>query len=91
MDDATKIMYNCKQATLLIEKKQLIPLTLTEKIELKLHLAGCAVCRTFERQSILINKHIKSFFHSATTPTGKLDDQFKKLLHERIVEKMKHS
>ncbi|MEO8405417.1 MAG: hypothetical protein ABI480_12505 [Chitinophagaceae bacterium] len=89
MNDVKKIIYNCKKATLLIEKKQMTPLTLGEKMELKLHLAGCSVCRTFERQSILINNHIKSLFQSAPKSESKLNDQFKSDLQNKIKEKLK--
>jgi len=40
-----------------------------EKLELKIHLAGCSMCRVFERQSIEINNSNK-----------KLSDEEKELL-----------
>lgn len=84
MDELTKIAYNCKKATLLIEKKLISNLTLREKLELKIHLAGCSVCRIFERQSQMINTMVKQLFANGNTNEIRLDDDFKKDLQERI-------
>ncbi len=83
-DEIKKIAYNCKQATFLIEKKQVGTLTLREKLELKIHLAGCSVCRVFEQQSIAINKMVKGLFHASQHGEMKLDETFKNELQERI-------
>ena len=88
MDELTKIAYNCKKATLLIEKKLISHLTLREKLELKIHLAGCSVCRIFERQSKMINTMVKQLFVNVNTNEISLDDDFKKDLQERIDRKL---
>ena len=87
-DELKKVAYNCRKATMLIEKKQLTQITKREQLELKLHLAGCSVCRLFEQQSIKISHLYKSFFAS---PAGniKLDDLFKSSLQNRIDEKLR--
>jgi hypothetical protein len=87
MNELKKIRYNCKEATFLIEKKQVAGLTLREKIKLKIHLYGCSVCRVFQRQSIIINRAVKVLFHSSHS-SAKLDDRFKKDLQERIEEQL---
>jgi hypothetical protein len=88
MDEITKIAYNCRKATLLIEKKQLDGLSLREKLELKIHLAGCIVCRVFERQSILINRMVHDLLYSPKVTGLKLDEKYKKQLQERIEKEM---
>lgn len=88
MDEIKKIAYNCRKATFLIEKKQLETLTLREKLELKIHLVGCSVCRTFQQQSIMINQMVKDMFHSSQPQEIKLDETFKNELQERIKEKL---
>lgn len=88
MNDVKKIMYNCHKATMLIEKKQLARLTIREKMELKLHLAGCSVCKLFQQQSILINKQVRSLFQATTKKEHVLDDIYKKELQARIEEKL---
>lgn len=82
-----RIAYNCRKATLLIEKKQTIELTAREKMELQLHLAGCYICQVYEKQSIMINSMMKKVF----TMHGdkiKLDTSFKEQLKQKIHDKM---
>ena len=83
------IAYNCKKATLLIERKQVGSITIREKLELKVHLAGCSACRMFEQQSILINKLVHDLFHKPQATEGtKLDNDFKKKMEDQIMEKL---
>ncbi len=89
MKKVKNIIYTCKQATFLIEKKQITRLTIREKLELKLHLAGCSVCKLFQRQSIMINRQIKNHFHLPSREDHTLDDEYKKTLQEQIEEKLK--
>jgi hypothetical protein len=84
MNELTKIAYNCKKATYLIEKKQLGEITLKEKIELKIHLAGCTVCRTFEKQSVIISKMVKNIFQPPPGEEKNLSEEFKTELKKRI-------
>ncbi len=85
MNKLKKIQYNCRHATFLIEKKQIRKLTLYEKMELRIHLAGCSVCKIFQQQSIIINQMVRSVFKNDETSSSlKLDDPFKKALQERI-------
>ncbi|MCK9422203.1 MAG: hypothetical protein M0Q38_06365 [Bacteroidales bacterium] len=55
-----KIMHilflSCYKATLLIEKKLQLKLSLSEKIRLILHKSMCDACTRYEKQSKLINK-----------------------------------
>ncbi|MFA6245367.1 MAG: hypothetical protein WC615_00410 [Mucilaginibacter sp.] len=84
-----KIAYNCKKATFLIEKKQIGTISMREKLELKIHLAGCSVCRIFEQQSLVINKMVHDLFHEPEPNEHiKLDDKFKKELQQRIEKKL---
>jgi len=88
MNGLKKIQYNCRKATFLIEKKQSEPITIRERLELKIHLAGCSVCRVFEQQSILINKMVKDLFNPEHAHDLKLDEGFKKDLQEMIDEEL---
>ena len=82
-----RIAYNCRKATLLIEKKQEIELTAREKMELQLHLAGCYICRVYEQQSVLINLMMRQILKPQQDEV-KLDNTFKERLKEKIVAKM---
>jgi hypothetical protein len=86
--DLEKIAYNCRKATFLIEKKQGETLTAQEKLELKLHLAGCYICRVYEQQSLLINDLVKHLFKPGKTTEIKLDEQYKEQLKKRIAKEI---
>ncbi len=79
-----QISYDCKHATFLIEKKLIGKLTLKEQFALKFHLAGCSVCRIFLKQSMTINRMVKSLFNGNEPGDITLDDHFKQNLQERI-------
>jgi len=74
------IIYNCKQATFLIEKRIAGKITAAETLQLHVHLAGCSVCKTYQQQSILINQVFVGF----NGADFKLDDAFKRTLSEQI-------
>ena len=74
------IIYNCKQATFLIEKRIAGKITAAETLQLHVHLAGCSVCKIYQQQSILINKVFVGFENA----DFKLDEAFKKTLTEKI-------
>jgi hypothetical protein len=81
-----KIAYNCRKATYLIEKKQLAKITVRERLELNIHLAGCSVCKTFEQQSMVINRMVKELLDK-TYFGFSLEEGYKMLLHEKIEKK----
>ena len=88
MNKLKKIQYNCKQATFLIEKRQLAKLTFRETIELRIHLAGCSVCKLFDKQSHIINALVKQVLHDAGEQEMRLDDQYKQQIHTRIEDEL---
>jgi hypothetical protein len=83
-----RIIYNCKQATLLIEKKSVGKLTIREAFELRVHLLGCSFCRIYKKQSRVINEMVQQLFRSSMQADIKLDDNFKKELQLRIEEEL---
>jgi len=89
MTSLKKIAYNCRKATLLIEKKQLIRLSAWETIELRIHLAGCSVCKLYQQQSITISNQIKKLFNQTGQEKKSLDEKFKKKLQEQIENKLR--
>lgn len=91
MGPIKKIRYNCRKATYLIEKKQISTITFVERIELVIHLAGCSICRTFEKQSKLINQAVKDLFRSSVTPPTQLDEEYKRNLQTRIDEQLNNN
>lgn len=78
-----RIAYNCRKATFLIEKQQIGKITLREKLELRLHLTGCAICVTFMQQSAVINQMAKKLVNMDSNAL-RLDEGFKKQLQKQI-------
>ncbi|WP_316848266.1 hypothetical protein [Pedobacter psychrodurus] len=74
------IIYNCKQATFLIEKRIAGKITAAETLQLHVHLTGCSICKIYQKQSVLINKIFVGFQND----DFKLDEAFKKTLTEQI-------
>jgi hypothetical protein len=83
-----KNAWDCKKTTFLIEKKDAGSLTIREKLELKIRLAGCSLRKIFQEQSIMINKVINWVFYQPKHNKFKLDDKFKRQLQDRINEKL---
>jgi len=83
-----KIIYNCKKATLLIEKKSMGKINLREAIELRIHLFGCSFCRLYKKQSHVINEMVQELFRNALKQEPRLDDEFKRALQNRIEEEL---
>jgi len=84
MNHLKKIIYNCKQATYLIEKKSIKRLSFRETIELRIHLFGCSFCRIYSKQSRVINDMVQELFRSSMQSGYRLNDDFKKELQQRI-------
>jgi hypothetical protein len=71
-----------------MEKKQTDGITIREQLELNIHLAGCSACRLFERQSVVIDKLIENLLHEPQRNAFKLDDRFKREMHNLIAGKL---
>jgi hypothetical protein len=52
---AQMLFLSCQKAGMYIEKRQAGALTLTDRFQLKLHLALCDVCKLYSDQSALID------------------------------------
>ena len=83
-----RVIYNCKKATLLIEKREMDRLTFKEAFELRVHLFGCSFCRIYKKQSVVINQMVQQLFHSSSHKGAKLDDVFKQELQDRIEDEL---
>ncbi|MGZ3757600.1 MAG: hypothetical protein ACXVAY_09825 [Mucilaginibacter sp.] len=88
MNQLRKIQYNCRQATFLIEKRLIAKLSFREAIELRIHLAGCSVCTLFSKQSKMINQMVKQLLDDTAPNEIKLDERYKKQLHDRIKDEL---
>ena len=54
-------MLNCHQVTRLVSESRERPLTLKEKMKLKVHIMMCSGCRNFEKHIDIIRKAMHGF------------------------------
>lgn len=88
MEKLKKIRHNCRRATFLIEKRRTDSISLAETIKLYIHLAGCSFCRTFARQSSLINKMMQKMSGTPVSEDNRLSDEEKREMQEAIERKL---
>ncbi len=74
-------MLSCLRATELVEKKLQVRLNFKEKVQLKLHVKVCKACSDYEKQSILIDKALRS-------NRDEINQQDVKRLKVEIIEKL---
>ena len=87
-----KIMHflflSCLKATELIEKKFHFKLSFTERIQLELHKMMCDACKTYDKQSEVIEEGIKGHYHHHHSQ--KVDEeQLKKQIQTKLQEASK--
>ena len=85
MSTLKKIIFNCRKATLLLDKREFAKLTFREAIELRIHLYKCGVCKLYGQQTHIINSMVQQLFKNQEY---RLDDSFKQELQNRIDEEL---
>lgn len=83
-------LFNCREATYLIEKKTDSGITFKQNLQLYLHLLGCGMCKLYKRQSAVIQKLISDMM-AEMDESGeiKLSDETKKRLQNEIDSRLK--
>lgn len=77
------LMLSCKQASQLIEKQSVSPLTAKEKVMMKLHKTMCKYCTVYEKQSAQIDVLLNSYLNEQHLLIVNAD------LKNKILEKLK--
>lgn len=77
------LMLNCRQACLLMAKKEGGKLSFADNIRLKMHTSMCSICRKFEEQSQVILKTT-----AGLEQEGVLSDEAKVGMRRNIREKI---
>jgi hypothetical protein len=88
MQRITKMLFlSCLKATELIEKKMHFHLTLSEKLQLKLHKSMCQACKLYENQSHFIDtgisRHIGRLGKEQPVDLEQLKQKIQKVLKDR--------
>ena len=64
-------MLNCRQASRLISEAQERPLSLPEKISLKMHVMMCSGCKNFSLQVTFLSKAMRAYARGKDQESGK--------------------
>ncbi|OFY97234.1 MAG: hypothetical protein A3K10_05780 [Bacteroidetes bacterium RIFCSPLOWO2_12_FULL_31_6] len=56
---------NCKKATEMVEQNNFVRLSFWGNLKLKLHLAICSACKTYQQQSLTIDQFFKKHAESS--------------------------
>jgi len=75
------LMLNCREATLLMGKKEEGKLSLLGRIKLSMHTSMCSLCRKFEKQSLQIGKECKHV-HTEDNLPAFAKERIEKMLEE---------
>lgn len=86
-----KIMLDCEEATYLISKSDMENIGCVKKVQLKMHLMGCSLCRRFKVQSDIIDKSLKTLENihmenGGSANLNKLPKENKEKLEKMITE-----
>lgn len=78
-----KLMLSCQKASELAEKKSLYSLTVSERLKLRLHNSMCEVCKTYTKQSQLIDNYLYNYFNKSSNDLHSISEN--KELKEKII------
>ncbi len=73
---------SCDKATALIERRQFVALSLTERAGLYMHLRICDACRTYEQQSARVDRWLEERRDSGACPDASA-------VRERVLERIR--
>ena len=80
-----RLIYTCRDTTLLLEKEELTGLSWVEHLRLRLHLLLCAPCTAYQRKRRALSRWMREQTESLPSPSPKAVEE----LQERLCEKMK--
>ena len=75
------LMLNCKEATLLMAKKEEGKLFFIGKLQLAMHTSMCSFCKKYEQQTNQISKESKHL-HAEESMSAAANDRIIKMLEE---------
>ncbi|MBD3630638.1 hypothetical protein [Cyclobacterium sp.] len=78
------MLLSCKEATCLIEKQSVFPLTFKEKCRLYVHVKMCVVCNLYRHQSKTIEKALSKWINSEGVSGERLSAAKKDQILEEI-------
>ncbi len=79
-----RLMLSCDTATFFITKKDYKKLSCRENVQLKMHLMGCKLCRSFKDQNAILSEKIKAIQNDP--PPVKLTEAKKQEIQEVLAK-----
>jgi hypothetical protein len=76
------VMLSCDKATFFVTKKEYVKLSCKENVQLKMHLMGCKLCRSFDDQNAILSEKIKTL--QINPPPVKLTEVKKQEIQETL-------
>ncbi len=76
------VMLSCDRATFFITKKEYVKLSCKENLQLKMHLMGCKLCRSFNEQNAILSEKIETLKHDS--PLAELSSEKKVEIQETL-------
>ena len=80
-----RLIYTCRDTTLLLEKEELTGLSWVEHLRLRLHLLLCVPCTAYQRKRRALSRWTREQAVSLPSPAPKAVEE----LQERLCEEMK--
>ncbi len=87
MNTKSNIQLSCLRATELIEKRKIVPLTVSEKFKLFIHTKMCKVCNNYIKESDLMDKAIEVLHERTEDEHLQTNALEKRILHNLDSEK----
>lgn len=87
--NAIKALNSCRQASRLITVRQDRPLSVLERVSLRVHLTLCASCRRFARQIIFLDRTLRE--HGERLDTVRLPARYLEAAQQRIIDRLRAS
>ena len=88
MSGLIALLWNCKKATELIERRNSERLSRRKGLELSIHLIGCSFCKLYSKQSQFIARKVKDLYMENSIDF-KLHEDFKSKLEIIIDSEIK--
>lgn len=63
-----RLIYPCREVTLLLEKADHVPLSLLERLRLRLHLSVCSPCTSYRHKRLMLARWAKEQADAQPTP-----------------------
>jgi hypothetical protein len=79
------VMISCKQATALIDLKSARKLSINEKVKLGIHIRICNGCKTYIKQSELLDKLFQKHINSTEENIQQIEN---KKLQQKIISEL---